>query len=150
MSDFIIKRFEKITSEKPFVEGPITIAAGNLLHLRTTFLYKALSVSQWQKIVKRLHPTPAVAGLPRKRAVDFILKNEPSQRGFYSGYLGPVNTGGDINLFVNLRCMQVLENKLALYVGCGITKDSDPELEWQESKIKTQTLLAVLNAPSAI
>ncbi len=144
VSDFIVKRFKKVTRKTPIVNGPVTVAAGNLLHLRSTFTYKNIPVFKGPIIAAHLHPTPAVAGLPRKKAIDFILKNEPSPRAFYSGYLGPVNDDGNLNLFVNLRCMQVLENKLAIYAGCGVTKDSNPEKEWKESKIKTETLLNVL------
>jgi isochorismate synthase len=144
VSGFIVNAFKAVTNAAPKTVGPVTIAAGNLLHLRTTFLYKDLAISKWSDVVKRLHPTPAVAGLPRKKAIGFILQNEKSHRGFYSGYLGPVYLDAEVNLFVNLRCMQVLENNLALYVGCGVTKDSDPKAEWQESKIKTETLLNVL------
>jgi isochorismate synthase len=144
VSDYVVQAFKKVAQEPPKIAGPVTVAAGNLLHLRTTFLYKDVPVSQWIKVVNQLHPTPAVAGLPKQKAVDYILTHEKSPRAFYSGYLGPVNMDSSIHLFVNLRCMQVLKNKLALYVGCGITKDSKPELEWKESKIKTETLLNVL------
>lgn len=127
------------------VKGPETIAAGNLLHLRSTITYQSKKPGEWQRAVKALHPTPAVAGLPRQKAIDFIVKNEKAPRSFYCGYLGPVNLNNQTNLFVNLRCMQVLKNRLAVYVGCGITGSSNPELEWRESKIKSETLLSVVN-----
>ena len=112
--------------------------------MRTSFTYKATSTAAWQKIVGQLHPTPAVAGLPKQKAIDYILEHEKSPRQFYSGYLGPVNLEGQVNLFVNLRCMQVLKNKLAFYAGCGITADSVPADEWRESKMKIATLASVL------
>jgi isochorismate synthase len=85
-----------------------------------------------------------VAGYPAKKAVEFILKNEGQSRSYYSGYLGPVNMDNQVNLFVNLRCMQVLDKQLAMHVGCGIVAGSNPEDEWKESALKTQTLLNVL------
>lgn len=144
VSRYILKSFSAITKTKPRITGPETVVAGNLLHLRTTLQYKAVKGLQWQKIVESLHPTPAVAGLPKQKAIDFILKNERTSRSFYSGYLGLVNMDAETNLFVNLRCMQVLKSKLALYVGCGITADSVPQNEWKESKLKSETLLAAL------
>lgn len=144
VSRYITKAFEPVTKTKPVVKGPETVVAGNLLHLRTTFNYKPVKQTLWQKAVTALHPTPAVAGLPKQKAIDFILQNEKSPRSFYSGYLGPVNMEKKTNLFVNLRCMNVLKNKLAIYVGCGITADSNPKEEWRESKIKSETLLSVL------
>lgn len=144
VSGYISKAFGSVTKQKPHITGPETINAGNLLHLRTTFRYKSVSPLLWQKAVEALHPTPAVAGLPKQKAIEFILKHEKSPRGFYSGYLGPVNMDGEINLFVNLRCMNILKSKLAIYVGCGITAGSVPSEEWKESKIKSQTLLSAL------
>ena len=143
VSEYITAAFRKATTTKPVVKGPETIAAGNLLHLRTTFTYKAPKKS-WPLVVSQLHPTPAVAGLPKNESIKFITGNEKADRSYYSGYLGPVNLGKEINLFVNLRCMQVLKNKLAIHVGCGITKDSNPAAEWKESKMKAETLLSVL------
>lgn len=144
VSDYIQKTFAVITKETPRIEGPKTITAGNLLHLRTTFSYRSIPNTDWQKIVDRLHPTPAVAGYPKKEAIDFILKNEKANRSFYSGYLGPVNLDDEVNLFVNLRCMNVLKNKLVVYVGCGITADSNFSDEWKETEIKSETLLSLL------
>ncbi len=144
VSSYISGALSKITGKQPQITGPETIAAGNLLHLRTTFNYKNASAGLWQKAVTALHPTPAIAGLPKRNAIKFIQRHEQSPRAFYSGYLGPVNINGEINLYVNLRCMHVLKNKLAIYVGCGITGNSDPEAEWVESKIKSQTLINVL------
>jgi isochorismate synthase len=144
VSDYITSSFKNITTDTPLITGPETVAAGNLLHLRTTFVYNTVPHSMWQKAVHELHPTPAVGGLPKKDAIDFILKHERAQRGYYSGYCGPVNLDRQINLFVNLRCMQVLKNKLAVYAGCGITADSVPADEWNESELKTRTLLGLL------
>ena len=146
VTKYITKELAKVTEHPLKVTGPETTEAGNLLHLRTTISYKGNNAHGWQSAVKALHPTPAVAGLPKQKAIDFILKHEKAPRSFYSGYLGPVNLNGQINLYVNLRCMQVLKNKLAVYVGCGVTASSNPELEWRESKIKSETLLSVLKA----
>ena len=144
VSDYIQNIFSKFTKENPQIDGPKTISAANLLHLRTTFIYKSIPFTKWEKVVQQLHPTPAVAGLPKLSSINFILKNEPQSRGFYSGYMGPVNLDNKINLFVNLRCMNVLGDSLIVYVGCGITADSKLEDEWIETKIKSETLLGLL------
>jgi len=144
VSEYILQSLEQITKDTPEITGPDTIVAGNLLHLCTSFTYKNVPHFNWQKAVDVLHPTPAVAGLPKNEAVNYILQNELSPRSYYSGYLGPVNLDGEINLFVNLRCMQVTKKNLMLYVGCGVTSDSKPSKEWKETKIKAETLLSVL------
>jgi isochorismate synthase len=96
-----------------------------------------------------LHPTPAVCGLPKNEALSFILEHEIHNREFYSGFLGPVNmTSGrgrnSSSLYVNLRCMKLRENTAILYAGCGITVESEPEKEWQETELKANTLLSVI------
>jgi isochorismate synthase len=144
VSDFILKQFSKITNENPAVRGPKTLRAGNLVHLLTTYNYRSIKFSDWQKAVKLLHPTPAVAGLPKQKSIDFIFRNEKLNREYYSGYLGPVLPQKEVNLFVNLRCMQVTKNNLLLYVGCGITADSVPADEWKETEKKSETLLNLL------
>ncbi len=125
----------------PFsIDGPYEIRQGHLIHLRTDFQFlfnpdrKTLS-----KIIKGLHPTPAVAGLPKTKAIRHIREIEGYDRAFYTGFTGhlsPVNG----KLFVNLRNMKISENRLQLYAGGGITKDSQPEQEWREVVRKTDIL----------
>jgi isochorismate synthase len=82
--------------------------------------------------------------MPKKEALSFILAHENYNRAFYSGFLGPVHLHGQSNLFVNLRCMQLGRERAVLYVGAGITPDSVPQAEWEETVLKSNTLLAVL------
>ena len=65
------------------------------------------------------------------------------------GFLGPVHIQGESSLYVNLRCMQLGENAAHLYVGAGITADSQPQAEWRETELKAETMLAVLEPASA-
>ena len=97
-----------------------------------------------ERLTKLFHPTPAVCGLPQEKAFQFIQNTELHNRSYYTGFLGPVWLHEKLDLYVNLRCMQVFENYLALHLGGGITKDSEPQKEWQETCDKAQTLLAVL------
>ena len=95
------------------------------------------------------HPTPAVCGLPAKKAKNFILENENYNREFYSGFLGEINIPKSTknkksHLFVNLRCMSLENNIARIYVGGGITKDSIPEKEWEETVSKSFTMKSVL------
>ncbi|THD67765.1 isochorismate synthase [Robertkochia marina] len=122
-----------------------TVKAGKLLHLLTPV--KAVLTSQelpLEEIVAALHPTPAVCGLPRKKAKKFILEHEGYDRKYYTGYLGPLSKQGSAELYVNLRCMEITDEAFSIYVGGGITKDSDPDAEWEETVNKSKTMLAVL------
>lgn len=122
-----------------------TVKAAKLLHLLTPVRATLLPGEfQWDRIVEVLHPTPAVCGLPKEKAKEFILEHEGYDRGYYTGYLGPVDPEGEMRLFVNLRCMEVTPETYTIYVGGGITKDSDPAAEWQETVNKSQTMMAVL------
>jgi isochorismate synthase len=91
-----------------------------------------------------LHPTPAVCGLPKAAAKDFILQNENYDRCYYTGFLGEINTNLKTELFVNLRCVEIIDTFAAIYVGGGITLDSNPEDEWLETSNKTNTIKSVL------
>jgi isochorismate synthase len=123
-----------------------THIAGNLAHLRTD-IKGVLHTSKiaLKNVIDALHPTPAVCGTPKKQAKAFILENEGYDREFYSGFLGVSNAmENETNLFVNLRCVKIEASKATLYAGGGITIDSNPEDEWEETHNKLQTMAKVL------
>lgn len=127
------------------VSSPYVKKAGNLLHLRTDFSFAVEKIGErlWE-LVDALHPTPAVAGHPKEDAIGFIKDLEPHDRGYYTGFLGPVSRNQGLDLFVNLRCMKINPGYLSLYVGGGITLDSDPEDEWNETCWKAESLMKIL------
>ena len=144
---YIISCFKKIRVREYLEEGPKTVVAGNLMHLRSDYLVdtKAINFPELGTVMlELLHPTSAVCGMPKMEALAFIQQHEGYNREFYSGYLGPVNVGNETHLFVNLRCMKIQNNVATLYAGGGITEDSEPEKEWQETEMKCQTMLSVL------
>jgi isochorismate synthase len=129
--------------------GPRTIAAGNVVHLQTDFrvdLPRAELMALANRVLHELHPTSAVCGMPKDKALSFILQHEGYDRSFYSGFLGPVHIDGQSHLYVNLRCMQLGQNVAYLYVGGGVTADSCADAEWRETELKAGTLLAVLQS----
>jgi isochorismate synthase len=142
---YITKVLSKFNLLNVELEGPYTKRAGNLVHLRTDFSFRSVELKNklWD-FLDELHPTPAVCGMPRKESLELIFNLENHDREFYAGYLGPVGLNNQLSLFVNLRCMKVLPNRLALFIGGGITADSIPEDEWQETEIKAETLLSVI------
>jgi isochorismate synthase len=153
VSRYIIECFKKIRLREYLEEGPKSIIAGNLMHLGTSFTVDTQAVRYPQLgtvMLRLLHPTSAVCGTPRDAAFNFIRQHEPHDRELYSGFLGPVNInanneGPTSSIFVHIRCMK-LEGPLAtLYAGAGITEDSEPEQEWQETEMKCQTLLQIMN-----
>ncbi len=126
-------------------DGPYTISAGNLLHLRTDFTFSVHAVrTNLPSLIHALHPTPAVCGMSTGKAMDFIKTAEKHSREYYTGFLGPLGINDLMQLYVNLRCMKVMDNRLVLYIGGGITIESIAEEEWEETEIKADTLLSVL------
>jgi len=124
--------------------GVESIQAGKLLHLRTKINGTLLENKGLPAIIDALHPTPAVCGFPKEAAQLFIKENENYDRQFYTGFLGELNFDGATDLYVNLRCAQIKDNKAILYTGGGITMNSDPEKEWKETVAKSRTLLDFL------
>ncbi|MEL6537509.1 MAG: chorismate-binding protein [Bacteroidota bacterium] len=95
-------------------------------------------------MLKLLHPTSAVCGMPKETSEAFLAKHEGYSRELYAGYLGPVNVQEFTSLYVNLRCMQYLGQEAILYAGAGVTIDSNPQKEWEETELKCNTLLSVI------
>jgi isochorismate synthase len=156
VTDFILNNLKNLTSEE-IVSSPYTVQAGTLAHIKTDIEGVIKENSSLKQVVSVLHPTPAVCGLPKEAAKDFILENEGYDREYYTGFLGELNKEGfnkeelKTDLYVNLRCMQIkigaeLETtQVHLYMGCGITVDSIPEKEWRESVNKSVTMKKILD-----
>lgn len=148
---YIINCFKRIRLREFDEQGPKTTIAGNIIHLRTDYEVnmQATNFPQLGSVMlKLLHPTSAVCGMPLEAATAFLHDHEKYDREFYSGYLGPVNFRGESHLFVNLRCMTIREGAALLYAGAGVTADSDPQMEWEETEMKMNTLLQVIQAES--
>lgn len=145
---YILKCFKALRLRDYTEVGPRTVIAGNLMHLRTDFKVDLKEVdfpTLASDMLALLHPTSAVCGLPKEPALQFILENEGFDRSYYSGFLGPVNSTSGTHLYVNLRCMELLEENAILYAGAGITAESNPEKEWQETQHKMQTMRRILS-----
>ena len=99
-------------------------------------------------IAALLHPTPAVGGEPRDVALALIDENEGFDRGWYAGPVGWLGADGDGELCVALRCGIVERGSAILFAGCGIVADSNPDAEWEESRIKLRAVVAALGIPA--
>ena len=132
------------------VSSPYSSKAGNLWHIKTDIAATLKSEKDIEEIISILHPTSAVCGLPKQKAKAFILENEKYDREYYSGFLGELNIDlatfrtEQSDLFVNLRCMKIVDKSAELFVGCGITKDSIPVNEYKETVNKSMTIKKVL------
>lgn len=129
---------------RPHENGPYAIRAGEVSHLKSDFNFSLPDSNKLGNVLALLHPTPAVCGLPKKEAYQFILKNEGYDRSYYSGFIGWLEPQGRTDLYVNLRCMHIEEKALTLYAGGGLLASSALEDEWQETQDKMQTMQRLL------
>ena len=121
-------------------EGPRTVRAANLVHLRSDFTFTLPDDRRVGDLLGQLHPTPAVCGLPKREAFQFIVRNEHTPRRYYSGFMGPMNVQQSTHLYVSLRCMSIDGGRYRLYAGGGLLKDSTELQEWQETEAKLETM----------
>jgi len=125
-------------------EGPRTVRAANLVHLRSDFTFKLDDHHHIGDLLQTLHPTPAVCGLPKREAFRFIVNNEHTPRRYYSGFMGPLAMD-ETHLYVSLRCMNIEGDTCHLYAGGGLLKDSTEEQEWAETEAKMETMRRILD-----
>ncbi len=132
-------------------QGPRTVRAGVLFHLRSLFAARLPAAggktpgrAALGTLLAALHPTSAVCGMPKPAAKTFLDAEEGYDRSYYTGYLGPVGFDGGAALYVKLRSAQIIEDTAYLYVGGGIVEGSVPETEWDETVAKTRTIGAAL------
>lgn len=144
VSEYINKVIKKF-SNKTIVKGPYTTRAGQLVHLRTDFQFGLKKTSELGNLLDALHPTPAVCGMPKEKAYDFIIENEGYDRKYYSGIIGWLDPNGHTTLYVNLRCLNINGNYATLYAGGGILPSSDANSEWEETQHKMNTIKLVLS-----
>ncbi len=112
---------------------------GPLVHLHTPITALAQQYLPLQ-LVQTLHPTPAVAGLPRKEAVHWLRTLEPFERGNYAAPIGWIDSLGNSEFRVAIRCGRASGNKLELTAGAGLVKGSIAEKELQEVALKLAVL----------
>lgn len=136
----IIKKYGHHMTEK----GPYTARAGQLVHLKTDFHFKLKGTNHLGDLLKELHPTPAVCGLPKKEAYEFILAHENYDRRYYSGFVGWIDPEGHTDIYVNLRCMEIRTNEVKLYAGGGLLASSEVHSEWEETNEKMKTMKNIL------
>ena len=163
VTDYIVSAIKTRVKDLKVSETK-AVRAGNLWHLRTE-VSGSLKKEGLSEIIGVLHPTPAVCGVPLAPTKAFVLENEKYDREFYTGFIGELNrqekffeshgkaeqTPSDgtgtkkiTELFVNLRCLQLINTTAQIYVGGGVTLDSVAEKEWQETVSKSKTMLRVL------
>ena len=138
--DFIERKIKDngyITKESKIEEE----IAGEIIHLNKDFNFN-LEID-FLSFIKTFHPTPAIAGIPLDKSLAIIQDLELHKRNLYCGFLGIIDDK-NCDLKVNLRCARFSEKEVQIFVGGGITSQSNPDDEFMETERKSQTLLSVI------
>ena len=139
---------------KPFAtsiendELPVLQKLPNVQHLHTPVTASLYEHASPFAIMKRLHPTPAVGGIPTESALEIIRDIEQFERGYYAGPIGWVQGNGDVDIAVGLRSGLLTNDGLNIFAGAGIVENSDPADEYDELQIKMQPLLSAIGVLS--
>lgn len=145
---FVVNRITEVMNkcceqvESP--PAPIIYKAGQVQHLCTPVTGKLKKGVSLLELAEALHPTPALGGLPKKEAVAAIRAYENYERGWYGAPIGWVDSVGDGAFAVAIRSGLIHGNKAVLFAGCGIVADSQPDEEYEETKIKFKPMLDAL------
>ena len=111
-------------------DKPQLMKIRDIQHLYTPVIGKCKEDASLLMLVERLHPTPALGGLPKKEAVEKIRQVEELDRGFYAAPLGWMDYQGNGEFAVSIRSGLIQGKEASLFAGCGIVADSDSESEY--------------------
>ena len=140
----IVDALAPLCEELDYPAEPRVQRLRHVLHLQTPFVGRLRRGVHVLELVERLHPTPAVGGLPTDRALEWIETEEPGSRGWYAAPVGWFDREGDGEFGVALRSGLIHDGRIELYAGAGIVRDSDPAAEFEETEVKLRTMLDAL------
>ena len=126
------------------VAKPTLLRLPRIQHLRTELEAEAPPGTHILSLLEALHPTAAVCGDPRAEALGLIRREEAVSRGWYAGPVGWFDARGDGTFAPALRSAVCRGPLLRLYVGAGIVQGSRARAEWDETRVKLQTMLGAL------
>lgn len=141
--DFITRKLTQL-GLKPELSPLKLLQLSNIQHLHTPIQAVVPATVHVLDILAELHPTPAVAGLPRDVACTEIDRWEPFERSLYAAPIGWINSQGDGEFAVGIRSALLDGCRARLFAGAGIVAGSDPDRELAEVQLKLQALLATL------
>ncbi|MGM7720722.1 isochorismate synthase [Metabacillus sp. Hm71] len=136
--------FEEYCYEVKAPNEPALLKTKNIQHLYTPVKGLAKQGHSLISMVEKLHPTPALGGYPKEKAIEKIRELEPMHRGWYAAPIGWFDHEDNGEFVVAIRSGLIKGNRAALFAGCGIVEESKPESEYYETKIKLKPMLSAL------
>jgi isochorismate synthase len=143
---YMLQQLEPLTQKIDVpADAPHVRKIRNIIHLNTPIKAALCDDVDALALLSLLHPTPAVGGIPRSAAVDFIRCHEEGARGWYTGAVGWIDAQGDACFNVVIRA-GVLEGgrRVHIYTGASIGADSDADAEYAETELKQQPMFRAL------
>ncbi len=143
VSDFITNVLIKYSNNVRVIEEKQIRKLDNIQHLLTRISAELNTKENLFELIDSLFPTPAVCGVPKEKAINLIRELEAHDRGMYSGLVGLIDFEGNCELAVSIRSAIVNDNQVTAFAGAGLVKDSDPQEEFLETKLKLNTILSL-------
>lgn len=148
--DYVVEMIRK--SINPYCDHlnipnePIVLSLKDLHHLYTPVTATLKEDATLFDFIKQLHPTPALGGEPKEASLAFIREHEQLDRGWYGAPVGWLDEQLNGEFAVAIRSGLVHKETVSLFAGCGVMKDSDPKLEYEETNVKFLPMLNALEA----
>jgi menaquinone-specific isochorismate synthase len=144
--DDMVARLETVGHQIRTDPQPHVLTLARIQHLETEIRASVPSGTGVLDLLRLLHPTPAVCGLPRDAAMSLLADEEPFERGWYAGPVGWFDGDGNGVFAPALRSAVLHDGTWRLFAGAGIVEGSVPALEWEETGIKFTPVLEALKA----
>nr|BAF98626.1 putative isochorismate synthase [Streptomyces argenteolus] len=142
--DSVVTKVVPLCTEVSAPPEPALLTLANIQHLATPISGRLAREVSALEIVRSLHPTAAVGGVPADTALRLIHGLEGTSRGRYSGPVGWFDGRGNGEWGIALRCAQIRGRRIRVRAGAGIVEGSDPAAEWEETEIKLRAVLDAL------
>lgn len=142
--DMIRQAMEGACEKVILPDRPELMKMRDIQHLYTPVIGKSKEDTSLLQMVERLHPTPALGGLPKLESLNKIREVEELDRGFYAAPIGWIDYHGNGDFAVAIRSALIQGKEASLFAGCGVVANSDPESEYMETNIKFRPMLSAL------
>ena len=142
--DHMIQGLESVGCDVHVDVEPHVLTLARIQHLETKIAAEIPDGCSVMDLLQVLHPTPAVCGVPRDAALDWLRDGEPFDRGWYAGPVGWFDHRGRGVFVPALRSAVFNQGRWRLFASCGIVEGSDPTAEWVETGLKFQPMLRAL------
>jgi menaquinone-specific isochorismate synthase len=141
----IVTALESVYDDVRADAGPSIVALRTLAHLGTWIEASCRSEADAPDalaVLRLLHPTSAVGGVPRRSAYELIRRLEQIDRGYYAGPLGWIDANGDGEWWIGFRGVMIAGTEFEAWAGAGIVSESDPIAEREETRAKLASFLS--------